>query len=66
MNKKISLPDVTLIAATSIEADQAQLALAISSENALENGAGFTHFCQTRSCWSKTYNSMSTYFYVFC
>jgi len=33
MNKKISLPDVTLIAATSIEADQAQLALAISSEN---------------------------------
>ena len=33
MNKKISLPDVTLLSITSVNIDQTQLALAISSEN---------------------------------
>ena len=33
MSKKISLPNVTLIAATSVNVDQAQISLCISSQN---------------------------------
>ena len=33
LNKKLNLPDVTLLAATSVEIDQTQLALRISSQN---------------------------------
>ena len=39
MNKKVALPDITLIAVTSVNIDQTQVALSISSENIEESTA---------------------------
>ena len=41
MKKKLKLPNVTLLAATSIEIDQTQLALKISSQNIKFGAANF-------------------------